>query len=266
MQRTTVLRAADGSLENTFQPASHCMTANESAAGKVSSAPEKSRNHCALMWTCPAAKYSQILRCLITRRLRCYLLLSVCTRLKSHMMTGEHFTPNVMMMKKKLFIMLMLWVKGCVLHCIHTKYIQPKNEDVNDDNTFLCVYFLCASGPVWLRKAVCGILDPQKYQWGMQDHAVQPCCNGVCVCVHVHVRECKAFVWVQLCAFFFIRNRWVSLSIPGLPLGSSQSTNQAPTHTHTHKESMHTHALIYIHIMHSVCLRQWEANKPLRRN
>lgn len=93
MQRTTVLRAADGSLENTFQPASHRMTANESAAGKVSSAPEKSRNHCALMWTCPAAKYSQILRCLITRRLRCYLLLSVRTRLKSHMMTGEHFTP-----------------------------------------------------------------------------------------------------------------------------------------------------------------------------
>lgn len=71
MQRTTVLRAADGSLENTFQPASHCMTANESAAGKVSWAPEKSRNHCALMWTCPAAKYSQILRCLIARRLRC---------------------------------------------------------------------------------------------------------------------------------------------------------------------------------------------------
>lgn len=200
MQRTTVLRAADGSLENTFQPASHRMTANESAAGKVSSAPEKSRNHCALMWTCPAAKYSQILRRLITRRLRCYFAKCVHSTEISHD-DGRTFYPRCYDDEEE------------AVHCVdvmdqrlcatlHTCKIYWTNKTrMLMMIIHFYVYFLRACVSVWLRKAVCGILDPQKYQWGMQDHAVQPCCNCVCACARACQRVQGFCLCPALCIF-----------------------------------------------------------------
>lgn len=88
------------------------------------------------------------------------------------------------------------------------------------------------------------------------------CYLSVCVCACVW--ESEAFVCVRCSALFFIRNRWVSLSIPRLPLGSSQSTTQEPTHRHTHTVKAYAHTHTRIHIMHSVC--QQEMSQMLSRN
>lgn len=56
MQRTTELRTADSSLENTFQPASNCMTVNESQRQASAISTNKSSILSALMLTYTTAK------------------------------------------------------------------------------------------------------------------------------------------------------------------------------------------------------------------
>lgn len=56
MQRTTELRTADSPLENTFQPASDCVTANQSRREASAISTTKSCSLSALMWTCTTVK------------------------------------------------------------------------------------------------------------------------------------------------------------------------------------------------------------------
>ena len=74
MQRTTELRTADYSLENTFQPASGCETANKSWRQVSAISITKSRRLSALMWACTTAqKNNKIIKRFI-RRLFCWII------------------------------------------------------------------------------------------------------------------------------------------------------------------------------------------------